>query len=42
MTRLLILVLAAALQMGAFRPARYKNRDIGSRAYLLFIYRQPA
>ena len=25
-----------------FRPAQYKNRDIGSRAYILFIYRQPA
>jgi TonB family protein len=31
-----------AARRWVFRPAQYKNRDIGSRGYILFIYRQPA
>jgi TonB family protein len=31
-----------AARRWVFRPAQYKRRDIGSRAYILFIYRQPA
>ena len=31
-----------AARRWVFRPAEYNNRDIESRAYLLFVYRQPA
>jgi outer membrane biosynthesis protein TonB len=31
-----------AARRWVFRPAEYKNRDVPSRGYLLFIYRQPA
>lgn len=31
-----------AARRWVFRPAEYKNRKVPSRAYLLFIYRQPA
>jgi len=31
-----------AARRWVFRPAQYKRRDVASRAYLLFVFRQPA